>query len=47
MTDVFNADRTITRTTEDIDPDGNVTTTVEIIEEGADDEEGPTGNANN
>ncbi len=44
VTDVYNDDRTITRTTETTDTAGNTTTVVEIIEEGTDGEEGPTGN---
>ena len=44
VTETFNHDRTITLTTETTDSDGNTTTVVEIIEEGTDGEEGPTGN---
>ncbi len=47
VTDVYNDDRTITRTTETTDTAGNTTTAVEIIEAGTDGEEGPTGNVNN
>ncbi len=43
VTDTYNADRTITRTTTETDADGNTTTAVETIEEGTDGEEGPTG----
>ncbi len=46
ITELKNADRTITRTTETTDAAGNTTTAVEIIEAGTDGEEGPTGNVN-
>ena len=43
VTDTYNEDRTITRTTTVTDADGNTQTAVEIIEEGTDGEEGPVG----
>ncbi len=47
ITEVKNADRTITRTTETTDTAGNTTTAVEIIEADTDGTPGPTGNVNN
>ena len=46
ITDTYNEDRTITRTTERTDNDGNTTKTVEIITEGTDGPPGPTGSVN-
>ena len=46
ITDTYNEDRTITRTTETTDADGNTTTTVETITEGTDGTPGPTGSVN-
>jgi len=46
ITDTYNADFTITRTTERIGTDGETTTTVETIEAGTDGTPGPTGSVN-